>query len=195
MSEAGQNAEWYYVGHYGQLGPLTLDQISELVDDGVIDKDTYVWRNGMPDWTPAAGINELSARLSGGYNSVGQTAYSDGPTPPAFNPQGSRPLMSANPQSMQSVAPKAHMPYTSVQAVHHYHTISAPESDKSRTLGGLLNFIPGIGRMYLGYSAHGVIQLLLTIFCGVGLLWAWVDAIVILAGGVKYDGYGRLLKD
>src|SRR5579859_2938673 len=40
--------EWYYIGHYGQLGPLTREQIDELVTGGVISRDTYVWRAGMP---------------------------------------------------------------------------------------------------------------------------------------------------
>ena len=69
-----------------------------------------------------------------------------------------------------------------------------PKSDKSRVTAGLLNFLPGFGRFYLGYSAHGALQLI-TSFCVVGYIWSALDAVYILSGGVKYDGYGRVLDD
>ena len=36
-------------------------------------------------------------------------------------------------------------------------------------------------------------QLLLTLFCGVGLLWTLIDAVQILSGNVR-DAYGRPLR-
>lgn len=70
-------------------------------------------------------------------------------------------------------------------------------SDKNRTLAGILGiFLPGFGRMYLGYSAIGALQLIFTVMsCGVLWLWSIVDGIIILAGGVKTDGFGRTLPD
>jgi TM2 domain-containing membrane protein YozV len=72
----------------------------------------------------------------------------------------------------------------------------APRSDRNRTLAGVLNFIPGAGRIYLGYWAIGVLQLVCT-FMTCGVLWVWsiIDGIIILSGGVKTDGYGRALPD
>jgi TM2 domain-containing membrane protein YozV len=67
-------------------------------------------------------------------------------------------------------------------------------SDRSRAIAGLLQVIPGVGRMYLGYWAHGVLQLVFTM-CGIGLFWSWIDGLIILAGGVKLDGYGRRLPE
>ena len=52
-------ADWYYIGHYGQLGPLTKEQIDELVDGGVIARETYVWSTGMPAYFNS---NPLSGR-------------------------------------------------------------------------------------------------------------------------------------
>lgn len=73
--------------------------------------------------------------------------------------------------------------------------LSTVQSDKSKTAGGILQLlIPGIGRIYLGYLAIGVLQLVLTP-CGVGLIWSWIDGVVILSGGVKLDGYGRQLNE
>ena len=54
-------AEWYYIGHYGQLGPLTPEQVEELVEGGVILPETYVWRTGMPQWQNAEHVVELRA--------------------------------------------------------------------------------------------------------------------------------------
>ena len=50
--------------------------------------------------------------------------------------------------------------------------------------------------MYLGYLAYGVMQLILTI-CSFGTLWIWsfVDGVIMLSGGLKHDGYGRVLSD
>ncbi|HTQ09981.1 MAG TPA: DUF4339 domain-containing protein, partial [Fimbriimonadaceae bacterium] len=54
-------ADWYYIGHYGQLGPLTFEQVEELVQGGVIARDTYVWYQGLPDWSLAETVSELKS--------------------------------------------------------------------------------------------------------------------------------------
>ena len=70
-----------------------------------------------------------------------------------------------------------------------------PISDRSRPLAGVLNLIfPGVGRLYLGYMALGILQLLFAL-CGVGIIWSFIDGILMLAGSLKYDGYGRRLKE
>ena len=180
----GQSAqpEWYYVGHYGQLGPLTLDQMQELAMDGVITHETYVWRTGMSDWTVASSTQEFSQMLSSG--SIYQTA----PVRASGPPPAPVPFSSMHAGSGYGVQPDMNWNY--IQS-------HAPLSDKKRLAGGLLNiFLPfGIGRFYLGYMAHGVLQLFLALFCGVGIVWSIIDGIFILAGGVKLDGYGRRLED
>ena len=68
-----------------------------------------------------------------------------------------------------------------------------PKSDKNRIVAGILNIVlPGVGRMYLGYSTVGVIQFLL-MFIGVGYFWGIVDGLLMLTGNIKEDGYGREL--
>jgi Predicted membrane protein len=69
-------------------------------------------------------------------------------------------------------------------------------NQKSRLAGGLLNiFLPGIGRIYLGYTGIGVAQLLVAIFtCGFGALWSLIDGILILTGSVLFDGSGKPLS-
>ncbi|MCU0317013.1 MAG: GYF domain-containing protein [Fimbriimonadaceae bacterium] len=178
MNAPPGKAEWYYVGHYGQLGPLTLGQLKELAVDGVIDEETFVWRAGMSDWLPAKLIPDLkgSFGVSGPYIPPpvvgGRSPGVPEPVRPPVPPAGA---------SLRGGPP----------AVHHFQ---APVSDKSRVLAGVLNLVPGFGRFYLGYSAHGVLQLISSL-CGIGYLWSLFDGIYILLGGVKYDGYGRRLGD
>ena len=76
----------------------------------------------------------------------------------------------------------------------------APVQYKSRTTAGLLNLllalvgVGGIGRLYLGYTGIGVLQLLVEIFtCGVGCIWPIIDGILILMGRVKTDAKGNPL--
>lgn len=175
-------AEWYYIGHYGQLGPLTREQIDELVEGGVIVRDTYVWRAGMTDWVAAESIVELQALFKQG------SPYTSPPPAPSTRTAGppAPPVVPARRDpnnAMLGIQPTGLSPFPLVR------------SDKSRTLGGVLQIlIPGVGRMYLGYPAIGVLQLVMTL-CGVGFLWSWIDGIIILSGGVRMDGYGRQLND
>jgi hypothetical protein len=70
-----------------------------------------------------------------------------------------------------------------------------PYSDKSKVTAGLLQlFLPvGIGRFYTGHIGMGVAQLVLAVFFGVGIIWAFVDGIVLLAGRPR-DPMGRPLR-
>ncbi|MGV3615955.1 MAG: GYF domain-containing protein [Fimbriimonas sp.] len=169
------SAEWFYIGHYGQLGPLTREQLEELVEGGVVAADTYVWRQNMTDWVPAEKVPELAAIFR-------RPGMATPPPPPGSPRPNTAPVVPAR--------PAAPTPY----GVHH-PVFSPVQSDKSRTAGGILQLlIPGIGRIYLGYLAIGVLQLVLSL-CGVGLVWSWIDGVVILSGGVKLDGYGRQLNE
>ena len=87
-----------------------------------------------------------------------------------------------------------------------------PYSDKSKVAAGLLQLllpfvgICGVGRLYAGHMAIGLIQLIgifvsyVLLFVLIGFLlvpgiWLWtvIDGIVMLAGEPK-DGFGRPLR-
>jgi TM2 domain-containing membrane protein YozV len=178
------SAEWYYIGHYGQLGPLTREQVDELIAGGVIVKDTYVWCGGMSEWTPAERVPDLRPAFALTDSSVMPPPPPNtrvaAPAPPAINMTGM-----GSWRSDALAAPQ-----------NAYPAFGTVKSDRSRVLAGILNlFLPGVGRIYLGHMAHGVLQLVLVFCGGVGVIWSFVDGIIILAGGVKYDGYGRVLTD
>jgi TM2 domain-containing membrane protein YozV len=77
-----------------------------------------------------------------------------------------------------------------------------PLSDKSKTVAGLLQLIGlvgilGIGRIYVGQTAFGVVQLILglALFCiGVPMIWGIIDCIVLMTGSHR-DPEGRPLRD
>lgn len=184
--------DWYYIGHYGQLGPLTREQIDELIEGGVITRETYVWKAGMSAWQLAGAVSELNPafRLADPYMSP--------PPPPTPTP-----MMPVAPPQQVAAFGDIGSPYGTGYALTstahaHAHPMHVLKSDKSRVLAGMLNLIPpgGIGRLYLGYAAYGVLQMVLTIgTCGILYLWSLIDGIVMLSGGLKYDGYGRSLEE
>lgn len=207
--------EWYYVGHYGQLGPLTEEQMIDLASDGVIDQQTFVWKEGMSNWQTVAQTQALQARMSevAPMESPYKSSSPQPIVPPHFEPSQPKepptPPQTTTPPQQMAPNPREQLspqnPYQKLpdlqahaQVNKHYWQhdyVSVPTSDKSRASAALLSIIPGAGRFYLGYSAHGVLQLLTFLFCGVGLLWSWIDGLYILTGGLKYDGYGRIIKD
>jgi TM2 domain-containing membrane protein YozV len=78
---------------------------------------------------------------------------------------------------------------------------SAGEVPKQRLTAGLLSLllplvcVGGMGRIYLGYTTLGVIQLVVGIVtCGVGGLWSMIDGVLILAGNPDRDAKGNPLK-
>ncbi len=48
-----QIKEWYYLADSDKLGPLSDNEISELIQRGDIKRNTLVWANGFSDWIPA----------------------------------------------------------------------------------------------------------------------------------------------
>lgn len=71
---------------------------------------------------------------------------------------------------------------------------------KSRIAAGVLGvFLGGFGihRFYLGYTAIGIVQILVTVLtCGVGHFWGFIEGICILAGAaITTDAEGRPMRD
>lgn len=173
-------ADWYYIGHYGQLGPLTFEQVEELIQGGVIGRDSYVWRHGFQDWLPAERVSELN----NAFLLIDPVLV---PPPPPSPRVASTPAPIARP-------PSTGLLYLSANPDLNPMTYGVVRSDRSRAIAGILQIFPGVGRMYLGYWAHGVLQLVFAM-CGVGFFWSWIDGLIILAGGIKLDGYGRRLPE
>ena len=92
--------------------------------------------------------------------------------------------------------------YMDPSAPYGRHPVTGePFSDKSKVVAGLLQLIGlfglvGIGRIYMGDTKLGVIQLVVgLITCGIGaVIWGIIDAVLILTDKVR-DPQGRPLRD
>ena len=50
----------YMIANNGnQLGPYTIPQVEQMVQNGSLTKDTYVWKSGMNQWELAGNVSEL----------------------------------------------------------------------------------------------------------------------------------------
>jgi hypothetical protein len=51
----------YHISINGtQSGPYTMQQMQQLVQNGQLNPQTYVWKQGMPGWDVAGNIAELA---------------------------------------------------------------------------------------------------------------------------------------
>lgn len=113
-----------------------------------------------------------------------------GPPPPYQQPTAPQPAYGpppgyGYPPGYHPAAPYGVHPMTGV-----------PYSDKSKLVAALLQILVplGIGRMYIGDTRTGVIQLVVTVLtCGIGALWPFIDGIMMLVGD-PVDSDGRPLR-
>ncbi len=199
MQQEAGTYEWFYIGHFGQLGPLSAEQMEDLIRDGVIEHDTYIWRSGMSDWIRASSSPDFGALL----RRTGNTTPPPPPTPGSVRPQNpptppAAPTFDSPPYSpsVSSVFADTTSPYARGIAGNLTPYELMPVSDRSRVAAGILGIIiPGIGRMYLGYWVQGFLQFMTSFCFGLGYIWSIVDGVLILTGTPKLDGYGRRLRD
>ena len=59
MESKSINSPWYYVLNGQRLGPIPYTELKKLVQEGVLQKSSLIWRPGLTNWMPAAEENEL----------------------------------------------------------------------------------------------------------------------------------------
>lgn len=62
-----------------QYGPYSVQQMAQYAQQGSLTAETYVWAQGMPQWTPAGQVPELA-------NLFGAPAMPGAPVPPPMPP-------------------------------------------------------------------------------------------------------------
>ncbi|MCK5872688.1 MAG: TM2 domain-containing protein [Methylococcales bacterium] len=61
-------------------------------------------------------------------------------------------------------------------------------------LGITLGFV-GVHRFYLGFYTIGILQIIFTLATqGYGVMWGFIEAVLILSGHIRKDAKGRFLK-
>src|SRR5215470_5927761 len=61
---AGDEAVWHVVINQDQVGPMAAVDVQRRFTSGEIDAETYVWREGFPDWLPLAQVDTFAALLA-----------------------------------------------------------------------------------------------------------------------------------
>ena len=72
-------AEWHYGEGEPNNGPVSLEELKRLVGLGEIQPVDMVWKEGMPQWLPAASIEEL---FPGGQDAEDTVAGESADSPP-----------------------------------------------------------------------------------------------------------------
>jgi hypothetical protein len=57
--QLGNAHQWFYARDNERQGPVSEETIRHLLTAKAIDRDSLVWRDGMPDWTPAGDLEQF----------------------------------------------------------------------------------------------------------------------------------------
>jgi hypothetical protein len=55
------NVQYFTAVNGQQAGPFTIQQLQQLVGNGQLTKQTYVWKQGMANWDFAENVPEVAA--------------------------------------------------------------------------------------------------------------------------------------
>jgi predicted Zn finger-like uncharacterized protein len=61
---AGDEAVWHVVINQDQVGPMTAVDVQRRFTSGEIDAETYIWREGFPDWLPFNQVDTFAGLLA-----------------------------------------------------------------------------------------------------------------------------------
>ena len=53
--------QWYYTRGGQRFGPIPMAALKSMASSGQLTPQDFVWRDGMPDWIAASGVNGLFA--------------------------------------------------------------------------------------------------------------------------------------
>ena len=81
-------AEWYYQRDGQRAGPVTIDQLKQMLRSGQIPRDELVWGAGMADWLPASQVDALR---ESSFLTPAMTAAASPSAAAPVNPQYARP--------------------------------------------------------------------------------------------------------
>ncbi len=146
---------WFISINGEQKGPYPTDQLRQLIADGFVPRDAFVWRDGMAQWLPLSQVNIAD---EGG---------------PAVAP--------TVPQYRNTISDQQDMSNgTTIMS----NTMTSTSASEKRILPAfllcfLLGFL-GVHRFYVGKIGTGILQLIT--FGGLGI-WALIDLIYIIVGG------------
>jgi hypothetical protein len=54
---------WFYVDRGQQRGPVATKDLAGWIQSAHLPRDVQVWREGLPQWTPAEALPEIASQL------------------------------------------------------------------------------------------------------------------------------------
>jgi uncharacterized RDD family membrane protein YckC len=63
--------DWFYAQNNQQNGPVTIEALVNMLQQGHVQPTDLVWRDGMASWQPAGTVPELSAGIGAPSASLG----------------------------------------------------------------------------------------------------------------------------
>ena len=178
---------YFVIGQDGsRYGPADVDTLVAWAREGRLVAQTTLIERGTDRRLVARDISAIAAVLTAppSPQAVPQAVRIERGDYPTMTHPGHRP------GAMPPTPPMRH-------PVDLYYG-SRPLSHRSKLVAGLLGIFLGwlgVHRFYLGYTAVGLIQLVLGILsCGISGIWGLVEGIVCLTGGMP-DADGRELRD
>lgn len=152
-----------------------VDALGDHLAQGRLDPDEFGERCSTA----------YAARTAGELDDL----FRDLPPAPAWHPTGPVPARLPMPGPPPGVLPLSHPAPYGVEPM-----TGIPYSDRQKVVAGLLQILLpfGVGRLYSGNVGIGVAQLL-TAFLAIGVIWSFIDGIVILTGRTV-DQHGRPLR-
>ena len=166
-------AQYNIIGGDGkEYGPISYEQVQNWIREGRANAQTMIHTDSNPKWIPLGQCPEFASILGRALMSNPNINHGDG-VPPQQNVY--QPITGQG-------TPVAHHP-----------------NAKSKIVAGVLGLMfPGLGihRFYLGYIGIGIAQIFAIFACGAGVLWGFIEGILILCGStITADADGIPLRD
>jgi hypothetical protein len=143
--------QWFYTRDGQQAGPVSVDELRQMIASGQVAGQELAWKEGMANWAPASTIPELSA---------GAAASAAGGYPPPQYPH-----QHAAPQQYTQQFPAQQAPYPG-QATPHYYQPTAPQSYNGMAVGSFVCSL--VGLLCFG-MVLGVVAIVLSIIAKNGM--------------------------
>ncbi|MFB6264468.1 MAG: GYF domain-containing protein [Bradymonadaceae bacterium] len=77
VTATGTGGEWYAVIEGEQVGPVTADEIEAYFEEGVLDAQSYAWREGLDDWEPLEEIDAFEHLFGAGRTAAASGAHAE----------------------------------------------------------------------------------------------------------------------
>lgn len=148
---------WYFAREGSQEGPVSDEQMQEMVRDGSLRPDHLVWREGMPEWRPA---REVPGLVFGSQGNQGNQLPHELPTMPiAVVPPPPSPPSQARAPEPPSYQPPPPQPSTMAAGSDGPGAPASPYTPPQAPLG------PGMGGMGVNVPNYLPWAIVATLFC------------------------------